>query len=154
MNSIRFFCASDNELLAEALRERLGALPDMKWVGWSPNAVDLTEQLRRSGANVLLLDIDMPLVDPISALAAVTTALPGVHTLVLTGFIDRRRFDRAMAAGASGYLMKLARGDVIVDGVRSVHAGRVVSDLAPRLVARREMLFGPLSGVGAWSMWQ
>ncbi|MDP1861883.1 MAG: response regulator transcription factor [Gemmatimonadaceae bacterium] len=131
MKPIRLFCADDNELLADALREGMNALPDVEWVGWSANAVDLTSRLRETGANVLLLDLEMPLVDPIEALADLSASLPGVHTLVLSGFVDRNLFDRAMEAGATGYLSKLAEGQAIIDGVRKVHAGQFVTDIGP-----------------------
>lgn len=131
MKPIRLYCADDNELLADALREGLNALPDVEWVGWSANAIDLTQRVRETGANVLLLDLEMPFVDPIVALADLSAQLPGVHTLVLSGFVDRNLFDRAMEAGATGYLSKLAEGQAIIDGVRKVHSGTFVTDIGP-----------------------
>jgi DNA-binding NarL/FixJ family response regulator len=77
----------------------------------------------RSAADVVMLDLSMPGRDGVSVIRALRGAGRSVRVLVLTSFQDPDQVLEAIKAGADGYLLKDARGERILDGVRAVAAG-------------------------------
>ncbi len=87
------------------------------------SAVDL-------GPDVALLDIEMPIMDGITATRQIRTEAPGVRVMILTTFGRPGYLRRAMDAGARGFMVKDAPPDQLADAVRQVHGGRTVVDPA------------------------
>ena len=126
---IRIFIADDNELVVDALHRVLRNVEDVVASGFSPNAEDLVRKVRDARADVVLLDVDMPPGDTFGALFELTAALPEVRTVILSGHVRQDYFDRAVEAGAMGYLSKHADTKVILDGIRRVAAGEFATDV-------------------------
>ena len=99
-------CVDDNVLVAEALRLRLGRHPDFEWRGWLTTADDLVETGQRERPDLVLLDVDMPGRDPFEAAAELVTHLPTVRVIVFSGHVRADLIERALAAGAWGYVSK------------------------------------------------
>jgi two-component system response regulator DesR len=126
---IRIFIADDNELVVDALHRVLRDVDDVIASGFSQNADDLVRKVREARADVVLLDVDMPPGDTFGALFELTAALPEVRTVILSGHVRQDYFDRAVEAGAMGYLSKHADTKVILDGIRRVAAGEFATDV-------------------------
>ena len=96
-------------------------------------AVELTRQLR---PDVVLMDLLMPVMDGINAMAVIRRDMPDVKVIALTGVLEDRLITRALRAGAIGHLLKDTDAHDLHQAVRAVHAGRVHLSLtaADRLV--------------------
>ena len=94
---------------------------------------DVVPEARRTQPDVALLDVEMPGLDGISATAALRAALPSCRVLVVTTFGRPGYLRRAMAAGASGFVVKDTPARQLADAVRRVAAGLRVVD--PTLAA-------------------
>ena len=91
--------------------------------------------------DVVLMDLSMPAMDGIRAIAGILAVRPGTHIVVLTSFSEQGRILDALHAGAEGYLLKHAEPETILSGIREVVAGG--SPLDPKaarvlLTSRRE----------------
>ena len=93
-------------------------------------------QAKALAPDVILMDLMMPVLDGVSAIAAIKTAQPEVEIVAVTSFIEEDKVTAALEAGASGYLLKDA--DAVANAVRAAHAGEVHLDPAvARLLAQR-----------------
>ena len=126
--TIKVLLADDQALVRGALAALLALEPDLEVVAEVGRGDEVVDAARVSGADVCLLDIEMPGVDGIAAAAAVRSALPGVRTLVVTTFGRPGYLRRALEAGASGFVVKDTPARQLAEAVRRVHAGLRVVD--------------------------
>ncbi len=126
--TIKVLLADDQALVRGALAALLALEPDLEVVAEVGRGDEVVDAARASGADVCLLDIEMPGVDGIAAAAAVRSALPGVRTLVVTTFGRPGYLRRALEAGASGFVVKDTPARQLAEAVRRVHAGLRVVD--------------------------
>jgi DNA-binding NarL/FixJ family response regulator len=145
---IRVVVADDHGVLRDGLAGVISAQSDMRLVGTASNGAEAVELCRSSPPDVVLMDLEMPVLDGIEATRAIVGAAPAVAVLVLTSFSDRRRITGALDAGAVGYLLKDASAAEVVRGIRTAAEGG--SPLDPR--AARSLLDAksapdPLAGV-------
>jgi two-component system response regulator DesR len=103
---VRILCIDDNRLIAEALERRLATEPRLQWVGWVSNLVDAAGQALQARPDVVLLDIDMPGRDSFDVLREIAATLPSAKIVMLSGHVRLEYVDRAIDAGAWGYLSK------------------------------------------------
>lgn len=138
---IRVLVVDDDHLMRAGLVELLGADHDLSVVGHADSGTRALELARLTVPDVVLMDVRMPDGDGISATRAITSELPGVRVLVLTTFDrDDYLFD-ALAAGASGFLLKRARPEELLQGVHVVAGGEAL--LAPAVTRRVIARLGP-----------
>ena len=131
----------DQALLRVGFRLVLESEPDLEVVGEAADGRVALDQVAALAPDVVLMDIRMPGMDGIEATRRVVADHPGSRVLVLTTFdVDDLAF-AALRAGASGFLLKSARPDELVDAVRTVAAGTAV--VAPRVLRRMLDLFAP-----------
>ena len=131
---IRVLVADDHPIVRSGIVGLIGAADDIDVVGEADDgadAVHLAEQLR---PDIVLMDLRMPRLDGAAATAAILAANPAVRVLILTTYETDDQILGAIAAGASGYLLKAAPQAEIIEGVRSVAGGQTV--LAPVIAAR------------------
>ena len=145
---IRVVVADDHGVLRDGLAGLIDAQPDLELVGTAANGAEAVELCRAVAPDVVLMDLEMPVLDGIDATRAILTELPATVVLVLTSFSDRRRITGALDAGAVGYLLKDASADEVVRGIRTAAGGG--SPLDPR--AARSLLEAqsapdPLAGI-------
>jgi DNA-binding NarL/FixJ family response regulator len=145
---ITVLVADDHGVLRDGLAGVISAQADMELAGTAANGAEAVELARASNPDVVLMDLEMPVMDGIEATRAIVAELPGIAVLVLTSFSDRRRITGALDAGAVGYLLKDASADEVVGGIRTAAGGG--SPLDPR--AARSLLESksapdPLAGV-------
>ena len=138
---IRVLVVDDDHLMRAGLVELLGADPELSVVGHADSGTRAMELARLTEPDVVLMDVRMPDGDGITATRAITTELPMVRVLVLTTFDrDDYLFD-ALAAGASGFLLKRARPEELLHGVHVVAGGEAL--LAPAVTRRVIERLGP-----------
>ncbi|WP_149205192.1 response regulator [Actinotalea subterranea] len=131
----------DQSLLRVGFRLVIESEPDLEVVGEAADGRVALEQVAALAPDVVLMDIRMPGMDGIEATRRVVAEHPGSRVLVLTTFdVDDLAF-AALRAGASGFLLKSARPDELVDAIRTVAAGTAV--VAPRVLRRMLDLFAP-----------
>ncbi len=132
--TVRVLLADDQALLREGFAMILGAEADIQIVG---SASDGNEAVRLASAlspDVVLMDVRMPGAGGIDATRRIVAAQPSVRIIILTTFdLDEYAFE-GLRAGASGFLLKNARPEELISGVRSVAAGEAV--LAPTTTRR------------------
>ena len=138
--TINVLLADDQALVRGALATLRGLEPDIEVVAQVGTGRQVVEAVRASGADVALLDIDMPDGDGLSAAAAIREARLDCRCLIVTTFGRPGYLSRAMEAGASGFIVKDTPPQQLADAVRKVHAGLRVID--PSL-AQESVFLGP-----------
>ncbi|HEU5353593.1 MAG TPA: response regulator transcription factor [Actinocrinis sp.] len=129
--TIRVLIADDQTLVRSGLRAIIESEPGMEVVGEAGDGAEAVEAVRRLRPDVALMDIRMPRLDGVAATRALLrAAAPGrTRILILTTFNLDEYVTEALRAGASGFLLKEATGDQLVEAVRVVASGEAM--LAP-----------------------
>jgi DNA-binding NarL/FixJ family response regulator len=128
--SIRVLLADDHGVIRDGLGRLISALEDVELVGVAADGAAAVEECARVTPDVVLMDLDMPVLDGIEATKRIVAAHPGTAVLVLTSFSDRPRIMGALEAGACGYLLKDVDAEEVAEGIRA--AARGESPLDPR----------------------
>jgi two-component system response regulator DesR len=142
---IRVLLAEDQAMVRGALASLLSLEDDIEVVAQVERGDEVVAAARRSGAEVALLDIEMPGLDGISVAAALTRELPATRSLILTTFGRPGYLRRALEVGALGFMLKEAPAAELACGIREVAAGRRVVDaeLAAAALAEGESPLTP-----------
>lgn len=130
---IRLLLADDQALVRGALAALLNLEPDLQVVAEVGSGDEVVAAALASEPDVALLDVEMPRMDGVAATRAVREALPSCRVLVVTTFGRPGYLRAAMAAGASGFIVKDTPARSLADAVRRVHSGLHVVD--PTLAA-------------------
>ncbi|MBB5801497.1 DNA-binding NarL/FixJ family response regulator [Saccharothrix ecbatanensis] len=136
--TIRVLVADDQEPVREALRMVLDGEADIEVIGEAANGAEAVHLALTRRPDVVVMDLRMPHGDGIAAITRLTATDPAPKILALTTFdLDEYLFG-ALAAGASGYLLKESDPAHVLDAVRSLHEGRGLIDpkVTGRLIAR------------------
>lgn len=132
---IRVFSVDDHALLREGLAAVINNEPDMTIVAQAANGRDAVQQFAVHRPDVTLMDLRLPDISGIDALIAIRSAFPDARVVMLTTFEGDVEIQRALAAGARGYILKNMPPKDLVDVIRQVHAGkkRIPPDVAATL---------------------
>ena len=122
---IRILLVDDHVLLREGLRMVLDAQLDFEVVGEAANGTEAIDFVRALRPDVVLMDVNMPGMDGIEATKAIVAEFSSVRVIGLTFHEDTTYFFRMLKAGASGYLLKVARSGELVAAIRSVQQGGI-----------------------------
>jgi DNA-binding NarL/FixJ family response regulator len=120
----RIFLVDDHAVLRSGLRALLGQETSVQIVGEAINGQELLEKLPATPADVVLLDMNMPVLDGVATAQRLRTEFPDVRVLMLSMIDQPLRIGQAMAAGAHGYLLKNAERAEIMVGIRMVLSGK------------------------------
>lgn len=138
---IRIVCVDDHRVVREGIAAVLGRQPDMEVVASGANGLQAIELYRAHQPDVVVMDLQMPVMGGLDAIQAIRAEAPNARIVVLTMYHGDEDIYRAVAAGASTYLLKEAILDDLAPVVRDVHAGR--SQLPPdvqRILASRTQM--------------
>lgn len=126
---IRVLIVDDHALLRRGLRFFLKGFDDLELVGEATGADEAFQLCDEFEPDVVLMDMIMPDIDGAEATRTIRENHPDTQILVLTSFQEEDLVERALQAGAIGYLLKSVTADELVEAIRSAHAGQ--STLAP-----------------------
>ncbi|MGW3819080.1 response regulator [Streptomyces sp. NPDC005046] len=141
---IRVLIADDHPVVRRGMSALLASLDGVEVVAEAANGEEALREAQLSRPDVVVMDIQMPVLDGVEATRRLTALLPEVAVLVVTMFEDDETVVSAMRAGARGYLLKGAQQEEILTTLRSVAAGQYV--IAPGVAAR---LLGRLAPAAA-----
>jgi len=131
---IRLLLADDQAMVRGALAALLGLEPDLEVVAEVGRGDEVVAAARDSGAQVALVDVEMPGMDGLAAARQMKQEVPGCRVLIVTTFGRPGYLRRALEAGASGFVVKDTPARQLADAVRRVHEGLRVVD--PELAAQ------------------
>ena len=135
---IRVLLVDDHQVVRRGLRGFLELLPDIEVIGEAEDGEQAVGLAARLLPDVILMDLLMPKMDGLSAIAAIKQAQPETEIVAVTSFIEEEKVTSALEAGASGYLLKDADAEEVASAIRDAHAGEVHLDPAvARLLAQR-----------------
>ena len=131
---IRVLLADDHPVVRAGLRGMLAAEPDIEVAGEAGSGAEAVALSRAGGYDVILMDLRMPGCDGVAATEQIIAADPGARVVVLTTYETDADILRAVAAGATGYLLKDATSAELAEAVRAAARGETV--LAPSVAGR------------------
>ena len=136
MEKISLIVVDDHPMFLAGLQQLFKKQPDFAVVGVAENPAQLRTVLQETTAALILMDIEMPQGDGISATVFVRKHAPSTKVVILTGYDNPDLIFRALKAGAVGYLLKNARPKDILDTLRKVAAGEIFlnADLASKFL--------------------
>jgi len=122
---VRVVLADDHAVLRAGLKALLDAEPDLEVVGEAEDGIECIEKVVALSPDVVLLDINMPRCNGLSALEQIRTKAPDSRVLVLTMHDDIEYLRRVLTSGGSGFVLKQAASDELLSAIRTVHQGGV-----------------------------
>jgi class 3 adenylate cyclase/CheY-like chemotaxis protein len=126
VESISVMLVDDHPLWRETISRVLGHVDFLTLVGEASDGEEAVEVARQRRPDVILMDVLLPGMSGIEATRRICAELPDLKVLVLSSTDDKKLVNDAIAAGASGYLLKTAGADEIADAVRRASAGELV----------------------------
>jgi len=132
---IRVLGVDDHPLLREGIAGMINSQPDMLLVAQASNAQEAIQQFRKHKPDVTLMDLRLPDKSGIDAMIAIRSEFPEARIIMLTTFEGDVEIQRALEAGARGYLLKSMPPRELVEVIRQVYAGekRIPLQVAARL---------------------
>ncbi|WP_262406151.1 response regulator transcription factor [Protaetiibacter sp. SSC-01] len=123
---IRILLVDDHPIYRDGLELLLGSIPGFEVVAAAGDGAEAVEAAREHGPDVIVMDIQMPVMDGVEATRRIVADDPGAGIIVLTMSEDDESVLQAMRAGARGYLLKAASQEDIAQAIRSVAGGGVI----------------------------
>ena len=137
-NPIRVLVVDDHKVVRKGLRTFLSVHDDVELVGEAGNGEEAIEQCTALNPDVVLMDLKMPVMDGPTAIGHIRRRFPETKVVALTSFDDDTLAQRALDAGAIGYLFKDVEEDELIGAIRFASRGRgvVAPEAMQALVAR------------------
>jgi DNA-binding NarL/FixJ family response regulator len=119
----RLLIVDDHPLVREGLKARLSSLPSLEVIGEAGNAQEASEQVAQTRPDLVLMDVGMRDVNGIDLTRQLLAEQPGLLVLILSMYDNPEYVNRAMQAGARGYVLKDAPASDIIDAIAAVTTG-------------------------------
>src|SRR6266436_7664897 len=119
---IRIFSVDDHPLMHEGIATVIRNQPDMVLAAEASSGREAIERFREHKPDVTLMDLRLPDMSGIDAMIAIRTEFPGARIIILTTFESDTEVQRALADGASAYMLKSAHPKDLAETIRRVHA--------------------------------
>lgn len=135
--AVRVLVVDDQQLIRDGIAALLSIRPGITVVGTAVNGREAVEKAVELGPDVVLMDVRMPELDGVEAVAVLRGRAPECRVVMLTTFDDEEYVVQALRAGASGYLLKDLPAEELAHAIRLAHAGvtQLDSAVAARLTA-------------------
>jgi two-component system, NarL family, response regulator DegU len=137
--------ADDHVLFRQALRHLLDSEQDIVVIGEAGDGRAIQTLVEERQPDVILMDINMPGIDGVTATRELKSQLPDVRIIILTMFSEDGHVIRAVRAGADAYLLKNSESSRVVDAIRAVHRGESI--IEPQLASKLLSEFRRVSDV-------
>lgn len=124
----------DQVLFLHGIAQIISSQPDMDVIWQANDGEDALTQCAATPADVVLMDVQMPVRDGISATAEIASSLPETKVIILTTFDDEDYVVAGLRAGASGFVLKDAEPEELLSALRTVYRGDAV--ISPRATKR------------------
>ena len=121
---IRILAVDDHPVVRRGMAALIATQSDMTLVAEASNGREAIQQFRKHHPDITLMDLQMPEMNGLDALAAIRGEFPGARIIVLTTYAGDVQILRALKSGAQGYLLKNTFHQELVDTIRAVHAGK------------------------------
>ena len=137
-NKIRVMVIDDQAVVRQGFVSLINTVADMEVIAQGVNGQQAIEQYRQHQPDITLMDLRMPVMSGVDAIARIRQEFPGARIIVLTTYDGDEDIFRALQAGAQGYLLKDMFFEELEDAIRKVHAGarRLPPVVAERLAER------------------
>jgi DNA-binding NarL/FixJ family response regulator len=132
---IRILCVDDHPIVREGLASILALQPDMELIGAAESGAKALELFAATGPDIALVDLRLPDMSGHELTRQLISASPNARIIILTSFEGDTDIERALAAGARGYVVKGIVREELLGAIRAVHAGKrhIPGPLAARL---------------------
>lgn len=145
---IKILIADDHQLFREGLARVLNDVPDLSVVAGASNGEEVIARAAETRPNVILMDLNMPVLDGVEATRRLRVTQPQAHILMLTVSEQEQHLFAAIRAGARGYLLKSIASDDLIDAIRRVNAGEAI--VVPNMAIKLLNEFATLSSAVQW----
>ncbi len=139
MTMIKAAIVEDQEILRKSLKIVIESISDIQIVGTAENGEAAIALCERENLDVLLMDIQMPVMDGVKATEEIKKRWPNIKVIILTTFQDVTHVLNALNAGAEGYILKAVDPEFLVQGIKMVYHG---GSLIPQQLAKE--VFGQI----------
>ncbi|NNN31781.1 response regulator transcription factor [Streptomyces sp. S3(2020)] len=135
--AVRVLVVDDQQLIRDGIAALLSIRPGITVVGTAVNGREAVEKAVELAPDVVLMDVRMPELDGVEAVAVLRGRAPECRVVMLTTFDDEEYVVQALRAGASGYLLKDLPAEELAHAIRLAHSGvtQLDSSVAARLAA-------------------
>ena len=123
---IKILIVDDHPLIRQGLRVIITAQPDLELIGEAVNGEQAVQQALELHPDIVIMDLQMPVKDGLTATREIALADPHTQILVLTSFPDDDNVYAAIKAGATGFLLKDSSAEYLLDAIRTVSRGESV----------------------------
>ncbi|NRT55936.1 response regulator [Sphaerotilus uruguayifluvii] len=123
---LRILVVDDHPMIRNGLAAMIRGEPDFDLVGEASHGADAVRIAPDLAPDVVLMDLLMPQMDGVEAMTRLRPLLPSTRFVILTSLTEPAEVQRALQAGASGYLTKTASAQELVNVIRAAHGGRRV----------------------------
>ena len=120
---IRVMLADDHPLVLDGIIARIDGEENIQVVGKASNGTELINQLDACKPDVVLLDLNMPVMNGFEATQAIRAGYPDIRILILSMHAKREYIMQLMQAGASGYVLKDVSSDELINAIKTVYQG-------------------------------
>ena len=132
--ALRIVVVDDHPVMRAGVVALLAAEPGLEIVAEAANGREAVECVEREKPDVALIDLQMPVLDGVATTTEIVARYPRTRVLILTTYDTDAEIERAVEAGAIGYLLKDTTREQLVDAVHAASRGETV--LAPRVAAK------------------
>ncbi|AZK45641.1 response regulator transcription factor [Paenibacillus lentus] len=141
MSNIKVLIADDQELILESLHIVLSMEEDIEIASLAKNGEEAIHGCEQFQPNIVLMDINMPVMDGVAATALIKKRFPDIKIIMLTSYKEVEYVLAALSHGAEGYLLKAIHPKDLAAGIRVVHAGGtlITQEMAGKMIKSMNM---------------
>ena len=149
-STIHILIVDDQNLIRQTIQMYLEQESDLEVIGYAENGAEALEQIEQLTPDIVILDLEMPDMDGLTAIPIIRDRFSQTKILVLSSHDERENINQALEAGAKGYLSKGTPAQELANAVRSVHQGYF--QLGPGLMEKLVISMSNSTGVNSKSI--